>query len=454
MTETIGQQLKKRREAQQLSLEQAAQATRIKLHYLQALEADHFEALPSKVQLRGFLRTYASLLNLSPESLLAQLDGAPPAQLSQQTGSQPPEPENDFSPHISPSQPSAAGEYQPSASAPLIQLGNLLRQQRQALGLSLEDVERNTFLRLRYLQALENGRLEDLPSPVQGRGMLNNYATFLGLDPEPALLLYAEGLQADLRARQALQSQALARESPPPSRAPHPLTRLLKWAFPKDLWIGGIIITFLIGFVVWAALRIAQMQSLQEPTATAISIAEVLAQDTPTLTITPTLLATPATPTSPESEIIETIAPSPIAAEIDTTATLSAPLDLSAIDGRIQLYLVARQRAWTRVIVDGKVELEGRLTPGSAYLFTANERIELTTGNGAALQAFLNRQDLGPLGIYGEVVERIFTAQGMQTPTPAVPPTPTSTSTSEITPTPTGSITPATATPTPTSVIP
>jgi hypothetical protein len=100
-----------------------------------------------------------------------------------------------------------------------------------------------------------------------------------------------------------------------------------------------------------------------------------------------------------------------------------------------------------RVTVDGEVTFEGRLTPGSAYSFAGNERIELVTGDGGGLQVYFNQQDLGILGTYGEVVERIFTLQGVQTPTPAVPPTST--------PAPTGSPTPPgtpgtpTVTPTP-----
>jgi cytoskeleton protein RodZ len=44
---SIGTQLHAAREAQSLSLEQVAQATHIKLYYLEALEADQFEVLPS-----------------------------------------------------------------------------------------------------------------------------------------------------------------------------------------------------------------------------------------------------------------------------------------------------------------------------------------------------------------------------------------------------------------------
>jgi cytoskeletal protein RodZ len=105
-------------------------------------------------------------------------------------------------------------------------MGLLLQRQRDLLGLSLEDVERHTHLRTHYLRALEAGKLEDLPSPVQGRGMLKNYTTFLGLDPEPLLLRFAEGLQARLAAQQAAQPRKRAPAVAEPPRPISPLRRL------------------------------------------------------------------------------------------------------------------------------------------------------------------------------------------------------------------------------------
>ena len=59
------------------------------------------------------------------------------------------------------------------------------------------------------------------------------------------------------------------------------------------------------------------------------------------------------------------------------------------INAPLEINIVARQRAWMRVIVDGEVAYEGRVMPGSAYSFPGNERIELLTGNGAGMQVFL-----------------------------------------------------------------
>jgi cytoskeletal protein RodZ len=72
---TIGQQLRQRREARSLTIDQAASATRIRARYLTAMETGEFELLPSPVHARGFLRAYAEFLDLDAEPLLAELEG-------------------------------------------------------------------------------------------------------------------------------------------------------------------------------------------------------------------------------------------------------------------------------------------------------------------------------------------------------------------------------------------
>lgn len=443
MAESVGQQLRKRREAQRLSLEQAAQATRIRLRYLQALEADDFTVLPSAVQGRGFLRSYAQWLELPVDTLLAQMGGEPP----QVVLSHPPQEAQ------TPPETAVSPDGPGSSQAIFQKIGARLRRQRELLGLTLEEVERHTHLRLRYLKALESGELEGLPSPVQGRGMLSNYAVFLGMDSDALLLRFAEGLQARLADRQGTS------RLPGEPQAARSQSIIRRRFLAPDFLIGFFMVVLLVGFVAWAVLRVSQVQESLEPTLTAPSVAEVLAQDTLTPTATEPgaeALLTPAgeeqTAANGEGEATATLAVVAGAPQVlETEFVEPTPSFPVAESGVIQLYLIARQRAWVRVTVDGEVELEGRISPGSPYLFTADERLELLTGNGAALQVFLNRQDLGPLGISGEVVQRVFTLEGMQTPTPAIPPTRIPTETPTITLTPEG--TPS-ATPTPPNFAP
>jgi hypothetical protein len=59
-----------------------------------------------------------------------------------------------------------------------------LRAARQAKGLDLFRVERDTKIRMRFLEAIEDARYGDLPGEVYARGFLRNYAAYLGLDPD------------------------------------------------------------------------------------------------------------------------------------------------------------------------------------------------------------------------------------------------------------------------------
>ena len=72
-------------------------------------------------------------------------------------------------------------------------LGETLQRARQARGLTLEEVERDTRISRRYLQALENENFGLLPAPVYARGFLRTYARYLGLEPANLLPLFPVG---------------------------------------------------------------------------------------------------------------------------------------------------------------------------------------------------------------------------------------------------------------------
>ena len=69
-------------------------------------------------------------------------------------------------------------------------LGEVLRTAREAKGVDLTRVERDTKIRERYLSALERGEYRELPGAVYTKGFLRNYGAYLGLDPEYLIDLY------------------------------------------------------------------------------------------------------------------------------------------------------------------------------------------------------------------------------------------------------------------------
>lgn len=65
-------------------------------------------------------------------------------------------------------------------------VNELLREKRKKKNLSLDDVERATKIKKKYLLALEEGKFDTLPSESYALGFLKNYAEFLGI-PTPTI---------------------------------------------------------------------------------------------------------------------------------------------------------------------------------------------------------------------------------------------------------------------------
>ena len=71
---TVGELLRKARETQRLSIDDAHKSTKISVHILSALEQDDFDLFESETYLRGFLKNYATFLKLDIDSVNGTLD--------------------------------------------------------------------------------------------------------------------------------------------------------------------------------------------------------------------------------------------------------------------------------------------------------------------------------------------------------------------------------------------
>jgi transcriptional regulator with XRE-family HTH domain len=73
------------------------------------------------------------------------------------------------------------------------ELGNTLSRARRARAITLEDVERDTHVSKRYLEALENEDFTIFPAPVYARGFLRTYSRYLGLNPDELIRIFPNG---------------------------------------------------------------------------------------------------------------------------------------------------------------------------------------------------------------------------------------------------------------------
>lgn len=89
----VGRALRKARLARGVTLEQAARDTRIRPEFLGALEAEDFERLLGDVYARGCLRSYATYLGLSADTVVsAYVEHAPESTRTPAVAPAPPEP--------------------------------------------------------------------------------------------------------------------------------------------------------------------------------------------------------------------------------------------------------------------------------------------------------------------------------------------------------------------------
>jgi cytoskeletal protein RodZ len=71
---TVAEQLHQAREARHLTLQQVADITKIRTDHLRALEEGNFDTFSAPVYIRGFVRTYSTLLKMEVPQVMTALD--------------------------------------------------------------------------------------------------------------------------------------------------------------------------------------------------------------------------------------------------------------------------------------------------------------------------------------------------------------------------------------------
>lgn len=324
-------------------------------------------------------------------------------------------------------------------------LGDWLRQRREELGISLEQAEADTRIRVRALEALEAEDFDSLPGPVVGRGFLRNYATYLELDPEEASRLYA-------RLGAPPEPESLSVDEPTPFTAepfrPLSLHEVSGQGRGRRWWLVALAVLLVVALValIWQGYPyvsdwLVSRSDDGKATPTQAATGVVLSTATNTPTTAPTSTTLPATATeSPATPTLElTITP--------TWTPSPSPSPSPPVYTGIFMELVFTNTSWIQVTVDGVRQFQGELPTDTYRSWYGEERIELRVGNAGAVLVTVNGQFLGTLGASGEVVDRIFEKVDDEVIEATLTPVITGTVTVEPTPQPTAAP-PTTATPT------
>lgn len=224
--------------------------------------------------------------------------------------------------------------------------GENLRRERELRGVSLREIADATKISVRFLEALENDRLDVLPGGIFRRAFVREYARHLGLD--------AERLVADFAfANGAMPEKPKTGDAGVPNRGALVLVAFVLLLVP--LLIGKL----------WRERRVAE--------APAASL-----------------------PPPPVERVYATPAPAPAPAEA---------LDVDP-DG-LALTLSAKAECWVAVRADGQTVINRVLSRGETERVQAHGEIVLSVGNAGGIDFRVDDKPGMPLGRSGEVRRNI-----------------------------------------------
>lgn len=258
-------------------------------------------------------------------------------------------------------------------------MGKALKECREQVGKEIDDIASVTRIKASYLKAIEEEDFARLPDNVYTKGYIRQYAQFLGLPSEEIINSY-EGY---LRSK---QQPAVARKAEPEGIADKPTLpedRRSERVSLKKLLVPVAVAVVLVG----AYLAVPHRRDVP-----------VVQQNTER-----------AVPPEPVQGGPEIVAQQPVLPASTEPAPPLPPAPESAHPNkRHVLDVVATDRVWVQVIIDGTDKKEALLSPGEHVSYEADQSITVKIGNAAGIRLKYNDREFEGLGTRGQVIKLSF----------------------------------------------
>jgi transcriptional regulator with XRE-family HTH domain len=232
-------------------------------------------------------------------------------------------------------------------------LGQDLKRERELRGISLREIADSTRISLKFLQALEDDRIENMPGGFFIRAILRSYAKSIGLDEHQVLNKYEQMRLFDEQL-QYQEARRAARPAGPPGRR-----KILL------LLIAGIAVIVAAALLFWLVL--SPQRGLPA--------------------------AKPPLQTAPNSV---SLSPAPSARQLliepPVEEVRSLALDFSF-----------NEDTWLQVYADGNPAWDGVKRPGESLQVNAERELVINCGNAGGTALVLNGKKARPLGPPGTV---------------------------------------------------
>lgn len=350
---SLGSQLRQERERKGLSLEQVSAQTRIRVSYLEAIEADRLETIPGGFFSRAFVRQYAAAVGLSEEQIARAMDVVSP----------PPEDSVHFE--------KFAAEYRPNTG-------------RYAPPEHDEDTSEPDYLH--EAAFLRERRLDRWWMAVAAVLILLS-AGYLASRNQPGGFAELAG-RVIPALRPVEQPRASAEPSPVPASS----------AGPADTSSSQP------GSQPGAQ---PEPQPEPQPESSAGGSASVPTDTSPNAS--PNVAASLPTPAASKPPAV-----SEPAAALPSAPARVPESGVAASAASVQVTVAAAEKSWIRLAADGKRVFLGVLEAGESRTASGAANAVLLTGNAGALRVTFNGKPIGPVGPRGMVRTVVFSPQGFE----------------------------------------
>lgn len=246
----------------------------------------------------------------------------------------------------------------------LEELGSRLRQFRTEQSIPLEDVAAQTRIQARLLNAIEEGKLDELPEPVYIKGFIKRFAEALGLNGAEFASAFPTG--------SGLQFVK-------------PVWRHLPAAQLRPIHLYLLYVFLVIGSV--SGLSYLVRRSAIE------GIPPVAENQQPVQQ-----LPSPKVPASIKP--LQQLQPTKVA-EVAQHSQNGKP---------VQVNVTLKAQSWIRIVADGKTEFEGVLPEGTQRTWVADKTLIVRAGNAGGVLVEFNNESAKQMGAPGEVQELTFAA--------------------------------------------
>ena len=235
-------------------------------------------------------------------------------------------------------------------------IGNFLKERREARGISLIEVEKDLKIRKKYLQALEEGNADAIPGKTYIIGYLRNYSKYLGINEENInqIIQTYNNLEKQKSGLKKTKEENIYLKTRDRS-----LFEKKRFFFPiKYVYLISFVLIIFIGLLLLSrSLKEAQDFPVPSPeigNKTGINI-EKKASDISALT----------------EELIKSEAEAIIAEHSTQDSILTKKLPI--------LKLIASDKTWVKILSENKIIFEGILFKDEEFFWGTDQALEIIT---------------------------------------------------------------------------